>query len=132
MIHVDTSFIVDLQRQTARADEAAAFLERHADESFGISVHALCELEAGVRLARNPQRERARLQALVGGLAVAYPDHRFADAFGRTFASIELRGARVPVMDLLIAVAALVDDAALVTRNPKHFAVVPDLQVLGY
>jgi tRNA(fMet)-specific endonuclease VapC len=132
VIHLDTSFVVDLQRDAGRAGAARAFLERHAGDPFGISVHALCELEAGVRLARNPQREHARLQAIISGLAVAYPDHRFADTYGRTFAALERRGKRVPAMDLLIAVAALADRAALVTRDTRDFAAVPDLEVLGY
>jgi predicted nucleic acid-binding protein len=59
-------------------------------------------------------------------------DDRFAAGYGRTFAALERRGKRMPAMDLLIAVAALVDRAALVTRNPRDFAEVPDLDVLGY
>ena len=35
-------------------------------------------------------------------------------------------------MDLLIATAALRDDAPLVTRNVKDFSRVPGLRVLGY
>jgi len=35
-------------------------------------------------------------------------------------------------MDLLIATAAIVDDAALATRNVKDFSRVPGLRVLGY
>lgn len=133
MIHVDTSFVVDLQREASRRPgPASAFLERHADDPFGISVHALCELEAGVRLARNPHREQQRLEAILAGLSVSYPDHRFADTYGRTFAALERRGKRMPAMDLLIAVAALADQAKLVTRNAKGFSAVPDLEVLTY
>jgi predicted nucleic acid-binding protein len=35
-------------------------------------------------------------------------------------------------MDLLIGTAALLDDAALVTRNVKDFARIPGLRVLSY
>lgn len=35
-------------------------------------------------------------------------------------------------MDLLIATAAVVDDAPLVSRNVKDFSPVPGLRVLGY
>lgn len=35
-------------------------------------------------------------------------------------------------MDLLIAVAAIIDDASLATRNLKDFTNVPDLDVLSY
>ena len=35
-------------------------------------------------------------------------------------------------MDLLIATAAVVDGAELLTTNRKHFAVIPDLRLLAY
>ena len=35
-------------------------------------------------------------------------------------------------MDLSIATAALEEAAPLVTANPRHFAVVPDLVILTY
>lgn len=133
MIHLDTGFLVDLQREVGpQPGPATAFLADRPTEPLSLSVHALCELEAGVKLARHPERERARLHALIGGMAIAYPDERFADAYARTFVTLERRGKRMPVMDLLIAVAALVDRASLVTRNARHFAAVPDLDVLTY
>jgi tRNA(fMet)-specific endonuclease VapC len=132
VIHLDTGFVIDLQREADDHAPAHAFLEQHRAESFAISVHALCELEAGILLTRHPERERARLHSIVGGMAVAYPDVSFAVTYARTFASLERRGKRMPVMDLLIAVAALLDEASLVTRNVKDFALVPDLNVLSY
>ena len=133
MIHLDTSFLIDLQREAhSGPGPAHAFLEEHAADQLALSVHVLCELEAGVQLALHPDRERARLGALVADISVVYPDERFAGMYGRTFAALEARGKRIPVMDLLIAVAALLHRAALVTRNPRHFAAVPDLEVVGY
>jgi predicted nucleic acid-binding protein len=38
----------------------------------------------------------------------------------------------MPSMDLLIATAALLDDAPLITRNVKDFSRVPGLRVMGY
>lgn len=133
MIHLDTSFVVDLQREaTAKPGPASAFLVRHAQEPLSLSVHAVCELEAGARLAHHPERERARLHALIAGMSIAYPDERFVDAYARTYVALERRGTRMPAMDLLIAVAALIDRTPLATRNAKDFAAVPDLDVLSY
>ena len=134
MIHLDTTFLVDFQREVAasKPGAATAFLEARAAEPLRVSVHVLCELEAGVRLARHPERERTRLEALIKGLDVACPHGRFVEVYGQTFAALEQRGRRMPVMDLLIAVAALLDRAPLVTRNHQDFAAVPDLEVLTY
>lgn len=135
MIHLDTTFLVDFQREMTRPappHPAMAFLRARPDEPLRVSVHVLCELEAGVCLAPQPDRERQRFNALVTSLDVACPDARFVETYGRTFAALERRGRRIPAMDLLIAAAALVDGASLVTRNRRDFAGVPGLTVLSY
>lgn len=133
MIHLDTSFVVDLQREAAGTPgPATAFLAKHPTEPLCVSGHALCELEAGARLAHHPDRERQRLLALVTGMAIAYPDDRFVETYARTYVALERRGKRMPAMDLLIAVGALIDRAPLVTRNARDFRAVPDLDVLEY
>jgi len=133
VIHLDTSFLVDLQREAAdQPGPAHAFLAQRVTEPLSMSVHALCELEAGARLGRHPERERQRLHVLIAGMAIVYPDDRFVETYARTYVAIERRGKRMPAMDLLIAVAALIGHSPLVTRNTKDFAMVPDLDVLSY
>lgn len=134
MIHLDTTFLVDFQREIARskAGGATAFLQARPTERLRVSVHALCELEAGVCLAGHPERERTRLETLVQSLDVVYPQEAFVRMYGQTFAALEARGRRIPAMDLLIAVAALVDGASLVTGNRRDFEGIPDLTVLSY
>jgi predicted nucleic acid-binding protein len=45
---------------------------------------------------------------------------------------MERGGQRMAAMDLLIATAALLDDAPLVSRNARDFSRVPGLRVIGY
>lgn len=135
MIHLDTTFLIDLLRETAsgRPGGALALIESLDErEVLGVSVHVVCELRAGAEVARQPLREHEELDRLLSGLLVAYPDDRFAATYARLLAGLSRRGSPVATMDLLIATAALVDDAALVTRNRKDFARVPGLQVIGY
>ncbi len=133
-IHLDTTFLVDLLRATARKQEGPAdrMLSTLDNEELWVSVHVCCELWAGVRLVEKPKREQARVEALLGALEVAYPDDRFAPAYGRLLADMTRRGQRIANMDLLIATAALVDDAPLLTRNDKDFSRVPGLRLLSY
>ena len=135
MIHFDTSFLIDLLRETAAGKPGAALdLVESLDPSelLGVSVHVVCELRAGAELARHPLREHEALDDLLSGLLVSYPDDRFAPAYARLLAATSHGGRTVAAMDLLIATAATLDDAALVTRNVKDFSRLPGLRVLRY
>jgi tRNA(fMet)-specific endonuclease VapC len=134
VIHLDTSFLVDLLREAGReeAGPATRFLEKAEGEELGISVHVACELHAGAELSRNPSQERRRVEHLMGGLEIAYPDHGFPARYARLLAWQQRSRQRIGTMDLLIATAAVVAGAPLVTRNVKDFARVPGLDVLPY
>jgi predicted nucleic acid-binding protein len=134
MIHLDSSFLIDLLREQVRERPGPAF---DCIESFdpaevlAVSVHVVCELRAGAESAKRPLAEHEVLDSLLAGLLVSYPDERFGAAYGRLFAATS-RGTPMAAMDLLIATAATLDDAALVTRNVKDFAHVPELKLLEY
>ena len=134
MIHLDTSFLIDLLREILRKEEgpAQAFLETVAEDPIGTSVFVLCELLMGAQLSIKPQRETERVQAIVEGIHIDYPDERFAAAFAKHYAVQERRGHRVATMDLLIATSAILAEAPLVTRNTKDFNRIPDLRLIAY
>lgn len=97
-----------------------------------MSIHVLCELHAGAELSVDPAGERSRVDALVAPLALAVPDERFPRTYGRLLAELRRRREGISTMDLLIATAAVVDGAPLVTRNAREFERVPGLHVLSY
>lgn len=134
MMHLDTSFLVDLLREHARQQpgRATSFLEAIAGEPLRVDVHAVCELYAGAELASEPAEERQHVRRLCAGLEIVYPDERFPLVYGRVLATLERAGQRIAAMDLLIATAALVDAAPVVTRNVGDFSRVPGLEVVTY
>ncbi len=135
MIHLDTSFLIDLQRETARGRPGGALDAIEAlepSEILAVSVHALCELRLGAERARSPIKEHESLDQLVSNLLVVYPDDRFAPMFGRVLAAVGRLKTSLASMDALIATAALIDDAPLLTRNVKDFSRVPGLRVVKY
>ena len=135
MIHLDSSLLIDLLRETARERPGPAFELMESlddDEVLAVSVHVACELRVGAELSKRPLKEIEVVDELLGGLIVSYPDARFAPIYGRVLASIQKAGRSVSAMDLLIATAALVDDAPLVTRNVRDFSRIPGLRVIGY
>jgi tRNA(fMet)-specific endonuclease VapC len=135
VIHLDSSFLIDLLRENAHGRPGPALdLIEGLDESelLAVSVHVVCELRAGAELTRRPAQEHQALDHLLSGLLVTYPDDRFAAEYARLFASTSYSRRPVAAMDLLIATSALLDDAPLVTRNVKDFSRVPGLRVLKY
>jgi predicted nucleic acid-binding protein len=132
--HLDTTFVVDLLRESARHRRGPATerLETLAGEELGVGVPVVCELLAGAESMTAPPTERARVQRFCQALQVVYPDERFAPVYGRLFAVLDRAGQRIGVMDLLIATSAVVDGARLVTRNAEEFSRVPGLEVLSY
>ena len=135
MIHLDSSFLIDLLRETARERPGPAFefIESlDPAELLGVSVHVVCELRAGAELSRRALLEHEALNQLFSGVLVAYPDDRFAAAYAKLVAATKSSGKPVAAMDGLIATAALLDDAQLVTRNVKDFSRMPGLRVLKY
>ncbi len=134
MIHLDTTLLIDLLRESARTESGPAhrFLETHSDEEIAVSIHAVCELWAGAESAGNPAREREAVAALVRSVSVVRPDERFPRLYGRLYSELRRRGQTVAAMDLLIATSALVDEAPLATRNVADFERMPGLHVLSY
>ncbi|HEX5438237.1 MAG TPA: type II toxin-antitoxin system VapC family toxin [Gemmatimonadaceae bacterium] len=134
MTHLDTSFLVDLLRERTRGAEGPAhrLLQTLADEELAISIHVSCELHAGAELSDAPAEEHLRVDALCAALRVVPADGRFPLEYGRLFGEMRRRGESIAAMNLLIAAAARVEDARLVTRNVRDFERVPGLTVLSY
>ena len=134
MIHLDTSFLVDVLRERARGAGGPAhrLLDTLADEELAISIHVACELHAGAELSSAPAKEHARVAALCSALETVPVDERFPRTYGRLLAELRRRGEVISTMDLLIATAARVENARLVTRNVREFERIPELGVLAY
>jgi tRNA(fMet)-specific endonuclease VapC len=135
VIHLDSCLLIDLYREMGRERPGPAFEALESldeNETLAVSVHVMCELRAGAELARHPLKEHEALDTLFSGLLVTYPDDRFAATYGRLLAAMGRTARPVATMDLLIATAALNDDAQLLTKNVKDFRRVPGLRVLPY
>lgn len=134
MTHLDTSFLVDLLRETTRGKPgpASSFLDALEGEEIAISVHVACELYAGAELAQRRQQEGRRIEGILANVTLVYPDERFAARYGIAFAALRRAGHSISSLDLLIGTAALIDEAPLVTRNRKDFAKIPGLELLEY
>jgi tRNA(fMet)-specific endonuclease VapC len=134
VIHLDTSFLIDLLREQSRgaAGPATAWLDKEASTALGASLFVHCELYAGAAGAAHPAREQERIRGLLASIALVLPSDSFAARYGATLVHVQRTSKNISTMDLLIATAALEERAPLVTANRRHFSVVPDLQILSY
>jgi len=135
VIHLDTSYLVDLlrERRRDRLGPASTYLEGlPEDDVLAVSVHVVCELMAGAHAAGAPSGEVDRLSRLCEALVIRCPDERFAAEYGRLLAATRASGRSIDTMDLLIATAAMLDRVPLVTRNARHFSKVPGLVLDEY
>jgi predicted nucleic acid-binding protein len=134
VIHLDTCFLVDLMREASRGriGPATSLLRTLENEVLAISIHVLCELHAGAELSSNPAEEHHKVEALCSGIEVVAPGDTFPRIYGTLLARLERRGERIATMDLLIATAAVVSGASLVTRNARHFERISELRLAAY
>ena len=72
------------------------------------------------------------MRELLKTVAIVFPDERFAAVYAGLLSGLQTRGRTIATMDLLIATTAMVEGAALLTGNRRHFDVVPDLRVLSH
>lgn len=101
-----------------------------------ISVASLAELHFGVLLAADDDERSRRAQRLGVVEATFDPlpvDAAVAREWGRLAAAVAARGAqpRRRAIDLVIAATANAHGVPLLTRNPKHLAVIADLVELA-
>jgi tRNA(fMet)-specific endonuclease VapC len=104
-------------------------------EVIGFSTVTLVELAHGVARANTEDRRRNR-QLFLDELVLDVPAYPLTTEIARLAGRIEgesaARGIVIPFQDLLIGVTALYLGFSVVTTNPKHFSLIPDLIVVPF
>lgn len=126
---LDTSFLIDLQRELAggRARGAARFLTHNAEATPWISLVTWMEFAEGYP----PEREEACCRFL-SRFPLVVPDLAIAWRASRISRALRQAGSPIGDHDLWIAASALERGMPLVTGNPRHFGRIPNLQILTY
>ena len=126
---LETSFLVDLERELIADAPGAAqlFLQSHQAQKLHITFTIAGELAAGPRMS-----ERATWERLVSPFEVIPCTAEVSWRYGRLYRYLRENGLLIDANDLWIAATALAFGMPVVTRNEKHFARVPELNVMGY
>jgi predicted nucleic acid-binding protein len=131
---LDTTFCVDLMREHRRGEKGPATekLEALGSTPIRVSIFVACELSAGARLARNPAREKHRLDRFLNQVELAHPGPELAEVYGAIEADLRSSGDRIGTMDVLIGATARLFEAPLLTRNDRDFRRIPKLRLESY
>lgn len=102
------------------------------DQEAALSAIALVGLVHGIHRADTPQRRQRReafIQELLGDVPVYPFTQQIAFVAGRIDGERQSQGVKIPFPDLLIGATALHLGYAVVTANPRHFQMIPGLEV---
>lgn len=126
---LETSFLIDLERETARGAEGRAhdLLARHPRRRLYITPTVAGELAAGTSMS-----DRERWESFVAPLYVLAVDREVSWHYGDVYRYLQANGLLIGANDLWIAAAGLAYDVPVVSRNAQHFERVPGLRVLSY
>lgn len=133
---LDTTVLLDLLGRGGRRAlrQTRALLEQLEleGEDRTTTCFNVAELYVGVYRSRYADREEQLVQDLLTGVTVLEFDDRAALIFGQLTAHLQNLGRPARDMDVLIAAVAITNGQMLVTRNPRHFADMPGLEVRSY
>jgi predicted nucleic acid-binding protein len=126
---LDTSFLIDLQRElaTAKARGAAQFLSDHPQSTPSISLITWMEFAEGY-----PPQMGEECRRFLSRFALIVPDIAIAWRAAQVLRLLRGQGRPIGDHDVWLAATALERKLPLVTRNIRHLARIPGLQLIAY
>lgn len=123
---MDADRLIDAAIGRPRAQH---LLERLRNDGLAVSIIAVADVYEGAVGSPDPQPTLNGLRVFLGDFAILPVTDPIEEQFARLRATLRRQGQRVPDMALLIAATAITEALALMTRNVRHFARLPDLQL---
>ena len=113
-------------------DLLARIFTAHGPQDILISAVSVIEIEHGLWRANTPQLTRQRRQ-YIDEIYQAIPVRPFTKEMGEMAAKVDAEarkiGEVIPFADLQIGITALYLGYAILTGNPRHFSMIPNLGV---
>lgn len=131
----DTTVILDLLGRNGsrkRTDALEKLKQLEHDQPHSITRFTIAEVLVGVEMVADRAQAIAKLQVAIDKLEVLEFDELSMRTYAKIFRQLQAINRLSGVMDMLIAAVALRNRQRIVTRNPRHFALVPGLRVDAY
>jgi tRNA(fMet)-specific endonuclease VapC len=126
---LETTFLIDLERERQREDEGPAhrFLRAEPDRRLYVTFTVAGELACGPRVS-----ERALWEEFLRPFRVLPWSLDVAWEYGLAYRHLAAEGRLIGTNDLWIAATALAAGMPVVTANADHYRRVPRLEVRTY
>lgn len=133
---LDSSVLVTAERQQLPVSALLEMLQkRHNVTEIVLSAVSVAELEHGIYRAQSP-KQAAKRRTYLDTIFAAIPAEPFTREIGQIVARIDaearMNGIVIPFADMLIGGTALHFGYGLVTRNERHFRMIPGLSVVPF
>lgn len=133
---IDSSVLIAAERQDLPISSLLETLQQqHNVSEIILSTITVVELEHGIYRAQSPQQEQRRRDYLATVFA-AIPTEAFTREIAQLVAQIDAEarkiGKVIPFADLLIGGTAVHLGYGIVTRNERHFRMIPTLKVISF
>ncbi|HKA56920.1 MAG TPA: PIN domain-containing protein [Candidatus Binatia bacterium] len=130
---LDSSILIAAERQGQNvADLLRRILVLEGNQEAAPSAVALVELAHGIHRANTPQvrtRGEEFIQELLADVPVYPLTHQIALLAGKIDGERQGQGIKIPFQDLLIGATAAHLGYTVITGNPRHFRLMPGLDV---
>jgi predicted nucleic acid-binding protein len=133
---LDSSVVIDAERRGETVERLIEpIVQSTGDQEAVLSAVGLTEIVHGICRASAPQirsRREAFLKELLADLTIYPFTKETALLAGRLDGEQQARGVTIPFADLLVGATALLLGYSILTVNPRHFRLIPDLFVVPF
>lgn len=123
---VDSDILIDALNGR---EDAISLLEGHSDEQLGMSIISLGEILDGAVGAPDSEQQLFNTQGFLAPFPVIQLNAAVMLQFAQLRVALRRSGQSIPDFDLLIASTAMVHGLTIMTRNRRHFARIPGLNL---
>jgi predicted nucleic acid-binding protein len=125
----DTTVLIDLWRYGSKRNRISDLAVKAGDASLVIPWITQAEFSRG---ALSKGIKLTELETFYSGFLLLALDQKTMDCYCNLWVAMAGKGKAPDYPDLWIAACAVARGIPVITRNPKHFSQIPELEIVAY